>query len=599
MPVLETLQTAPTSESDANQKPSVWMKIRRFFQKIAAYNETISGYESASNASITDPATAHMHWGISLAEKGDLQEAIEKFQQAATINPKQAEIFCNWGVALAKQKQLIEASVQLRKAVDLEPDRAAYQVLLGATLVEQGFMDEGASHYREAILLKPNHTEPWLNWAIALARSNQFSAAIEKLEMVVLKQATHSQAYYLWGAILAEQHQYEAAKIKFLDCLKFQTNHAEATYLLALCYNRLGEFEAGLDCSNKALALHPEKAECYLTKGDCLANLTRFDEAVEYYDLALALNPKLPDVYLSLGQVFCQQDKRDDAYTYFKQAEQLNPQLPALQRVWGLSLLECQRNEEALERLVRACNGKASDGFAATSLGLTIAQLRLGKLEEAHNTAVEALSQFPTHVGLWHAKGCLAVKQSGLTEAQHWFKEALKLQPDFIQSQLNLAICQLQEGDTAEVVRKLRALYRTKQATSALVVTYYGLALMASGDLQEAELKFKQALALDAGYTKAMAGLVMLYVQKEIEVDALQQFMIQIEDNQLGCVPACWLWAKAIVNAYLSQKLGTETVAQAGRLQWEALQQAETWLKPISFEACLSITPWRLWLLEP
>ena len=208
--------------------------------------------------------------------------------------------------------------------------------------------------------------------------------------MVILKQSTHSQAYYLWGAILAEQHQYEAAKAKFLDCLKFQTNHAEATYLLALCYNRLGEFEAGLDFSTKALALHSEKAECYLTKGDCLANLTRFDEALEYYDLALALNPKLADVYLSLGQVYCQQGNREEAHRYFKQAENLQPQLPALHRVWGLSLLECYANEEALEKLETACKGGFTDGFAATSLGLSIAQLRLGKLNEASNTAVEA-----------------------------------------------------------------------------------------------------------------------------------------------------------------------------------------------------------------
>ena len=596
---MSSLETTLTIETNSVKKPSLWAKIQRFFEKIASYNETISSYETASSSSITDPATAHMHWGISLAEKGELQAAIEKFQPAATINPAQAEIFCNWGVALAKQKQLPEAAEQLQKAVYLEPERAAYHVLLGATLVEQGLLEAGAIHYREAIILKPNHTEPWLNWAIALARSNYFEPAIEKLDMVLQKQATHSQAFYLWGAILAEQHEYEAAKAKFLDCLKFQANHAEATYLLALCYNRLGEFEAGLDYATKALALNAEKAECYLTKGDCLANLTRFDEAVEYYDLALALNPKLPDVYLSLGQVYCQQGNRNDAYTYFQQAETLSPQLPALHRVWGLSLLECQRNQEALDRLILACNGKTFDGFAATSLGITIAQLRLGKLDEANNTAVEALSHFPTHVGLWHAKGCLAVKQSGLNEAQHWFKEALKLQPDFIQSQLNLAICQLQEGEYTEVVRKLRALYRVKQESSPLVVTYYGLALMASGDLTEAEVKFKQALALDAGYTKAMAGLIMLYVQKDIEAEPLQQFMVQIEDEALAFPPACWLWAKSLANLQIAKKLEAETFQQAGNSLWEQLQQTEPWLKQTPFAACETITPWRLWLLEP
>jgi protein O-GlcNAc transferase len=596
MPILETHLNTPNT---LKKKPSIWAKIHRFFLQIASYNDAIQQYETASGSNPTDPATAHMHWGITLAEKGQLQEAIEKFQQAASMSPNQAEIFCNWGVALAKQKQLTEATVQLQKAVALEPDRAAYHVLLGATLIEQGLLEEGACHYREAIMLKPNHIEPWLNWAIALARSNQFALAIEKLEMVVIKQSTHSQAYYLWGAILTEQHQYEAAKLKFLTCLKFQNNHAEATYLLALCYNRLGDFEAGLDFSTKAVALQPEKAHCYLTKGDCLANLNRFDEAIEYYDLALALNPKLADVYLSLGQVYCQQGNPTDAYAYFEQAEQLHPQLPALHRVWGLSLLEIYRNEEALEKLEIACKQGFSDEFAATALGLTIAQFRLAQYEVANNTAVEALVQFPTHVGLWHVKGCLAMKQSGLEEAKHWFKEALKRDPDFIQSHLNLSICQLQEGDITEVVRKLRALYRIKQETSPLVVTYYGLALMASGDWQEAEVKFKQALALDSGYTKALTALVMLYVEQGISAEALQQFMLQIDDVQLTHCPAYWLWAKALANYHLASQLSAETFRQAGQQQWGQLQQREPWLKPTAFDQCLSIVPWRLWLLEP
>ena len=313
----------------------------------------------------------------------------------------------------------------------------------------------------------------------------------------------------------------------------------------------------------------------------------------------MALNPKLADVYLSLGQVYCQQGNREEAHRYFKQAENLQPQLPALHRVWGLSLLECYANEEALEKLETACKGGFTDGFAATSLGLSIAQLRLGKLNEASNTAVEALTQFPSHVGLWHLKGCLAIKQSGLQEAQHWFREALKLQPDFIQSQLNLAICQLQEGDVTEVVRKLRALYRTHQENSPLVVTYYGLALMASGDIAEAEIKFKQALALDSGYTKAMAALVMLYIKKDVQAEALQQFMVQIEDHDLKYPPTYWVWAKVLANLHLAQQLKAETFEQAARLQWEALQQRETWLQSTPLEACLSVAPWRLWLLEP
>jgi tetratricopeptide (TPR) repeat protein len=603
-------KTTETSPLHPIQRPSWWVKIQQFFKSIATYNETISQYESASSNGVTDPATAHMHWGIQLAEAGQLAQAIEKFEQAAILNPAQAEVFCNWGVALAKQKQLPEATIQLRKAVELEPDRAAYQVLLGATLVEQGLLAEGEQHYQQAIILKPNHTEPLLNWAIALARSNYFVQAIEKLTQVLQKQPTHSQAFYLWGAILAEQQDYPTAIEKLLHCLKFQANHAEATYLLSLCYNRSGEFKLGLEAATKAITLQSEKAECFLTKGDCLANLGHFQQAIEYYDLALALNPKLPDVYLSLGQVYCQQGNPSEADIYFEQAEKLNPLLPALQRVWGISLLERHLNEAAIEKFKTACHNTGGetachDGFPETSLGLAVAQLRLGLLEQASNTTVSALIHFPDNVGLWHTKGCIASKQyqSNLTEALYCFETALTHQSDFIQAQLNLAICKLQEdsANALEVVRTLRVLYREKQQHSPLVVTYYGLALMAQGDITEAEVKFKQALTLDTGYTKAMAALLMIYVKQNIEPATLQQFMTQIEETetQQQPLPTCWLWAKALVNYHLWQTTNAEVCEQAGRVQWERLQQAEPWLKPTAFEECLTVQPWRLWLLMP
>ena len=75
--------------------------------------------------------------------------------------------------------------------------------------------------------------------------------------------------------------------------------------------------------------------------------------------------------------------------------------------------------------------------------------------------------------------------------------------------------------------------------------------------------------------------------------------MIQIEDNELTHSPAYWLWAKALVNFQLAKKLNAETFEQAGNLQWEQLQQRETWLKSTAFADCLTVTPWRLWLLEP
>src|SRR5687768_5656687 len=94
--------------------------FRKFMASISRYNEVVDAYTKASEAS-PDHAIAYVNWGIEIAQTGDLEAALAKFEQAASISPDRVEPFNNWGVALAKLGRLDEAIEKFKLALEVDP----------------------------------------------------------------------------------------------------------------------------------------------------------------------------------------------------------------------------------------------------------------------------------------------------------------------------------------------------------------------------------------------------------------------------------------------------------------------------------------------
>ena len=62
--------------------------------------------------------------GIALREQGKLDEAIEAYKKALSIQPNNANAYYNMGIALREQGKLDEAIEAYKKALSIQPDYA-------------------------------------------------------------------------------------------------------------------------------------------------------------------------------------------------------------------------------------------------------------------------------------------------------------------------------------------------------------------------------------------------------------------------------------------------------------------------------------------
>ncbi len=129
--------------------------LRKLDEAIEAYNEALSIQP--------DFADTHNNIGIILQEQGKLAEAIKAYTKALSIKPNFAEAHYNIGNALKEKGKLEEAIEAYNKVISIKPDFVEAYNNMGGVLKTQGKLDEAIDAYNKAISIKPDYAEAWNN----------------------------------------------------------------------------------------------------------------------------------------------------------------------------------------------------------------------------------------------------------------------------------------------------------------------------------------------------------------------------------------------------------------------------------------------------
>lgn len=219
-------------------------------------DEAIEHYEHALSLN-PDDALAHNNLGLMLASQGWPNEAIFHYECALSLNPEDATAHYNLGNMFKAQGRLDEAITQYERALSLNPDDARSHNNIGLVLASQGRLDEATSHYQRALSLNPD---------AANAHNNL-------------------------GNVLKAQ-------------------------------GRLDEAIAQYEC---ALSLNPGDSMTHNNLGNALRAKNRIDRAITHYERALSVDPDNTLAHKNLGSVLALQGRMVHATTHLERALSLQP----------------------------------------------------------------------------------------------------------------------------------------------------------------------------------------------------------------------------------------------------------------------------------
>jgi tetratricopeptide (TPR) repeat protein len=116
-------------------------------------SETLWTYALSNEPSLV----AYENLGMAVAERGDLQGALENFQQALQIDPNDAEVHNDMGATLIALGKTDTAIPHFREAVRNKPNLANAHYGLGYALSLQGEMGAAIQEYQTALKLNPGY----------------------------------------------------------------------------------------------------------------------------------------------------------------------------------------------------------------------------------------------------------------------------------------------------------------------------------------------------------------------------------------------------------------------------------------------------------
>jgi tetratricopeptide (TPR) repeat protein len=125
---------------------------------------------------------AHNNLGVVQFEKGNVEDAIEKYQQSLRLHPDYPEAHYNLASALLQKGYADEAIRQCEEALKIQPDEPDALIVLGNAFMAKQDADQAIVHYVRALHLRPDDSNAHYNLGTALKQKGEVERAAREYE---------------------------------------------------------------------------------------------------------------------------------------------------------------------------------------------------------------------------------------------------------------------------------------------------------------------------------------------------------------------------------------------------------------------------------
>jgi tetratricopeptide (TPR) repeat protein len=125
---------------------------------------------------------AYNNLGVVQLEKGNIDDAIDKYEQALRLHPAYPEAHYNLGSALLQKGYPDEAIRQCEEALKIQPNEPDAHIVLGNAFMAKEDVDRAIAHYMQALRIRPDDSNAHYNLAIAFQEKGETEAAAREYE---------------------------------------------------------------------------------------------------------------------------------------------------------------------------------------------------------------------------------------------------------------------------------------------------------------------------------------------------------------------------------------------------------------------------------
>ena len=412
------------------------------------------------------------------------------------------------GITLAQKGQLDQAITELETARQLLPDDPRILNTLGGLLTRKGDAGGAEKHFRRALEIEPSLDPARKSLAIVYFLGGRYGEATPHLKKLTESAATRTLAELLLGIIAAEEGRYEEAVGLLEAAASLAHQQPRAILLLARSYGETRQPEKIPPLLERLETLPTLTREEHMEAAALYANLEQDAAALRHAGAAAqrAEKPAAEDYYLGLSLLYVEQGNSEHAEEIINAGLGRLPDSYRLLVRKGAILEGASKTEEAIQTFRKAMSLEQDHQLALAGLASTLTNG--GEIEQALEILRAGTERFPDDFYLHYLRGYAL--QASLPSA---------------------------EDKAAVSAKAATALERSVELNPNHADSHHWLGkIYADSDPQKAVQSFETALRLDPSHRTSKYLLARLYLKlgKREEGRRLMAEVRQAKRNQSG-----------------------------------------------------------------
>lgn len=252
---------------------------------------------------------AHSNLGKALADRGNLDEALDCFNAGIRLNPDDLNLRLLSAAALLAQGDLDAAAAQYREAIRANANDIRAYANLAETLLRQKKADEAMAYAQAAVALRPDTAWPHYIFAWSLNETGNAAAAAGQAEAALKIEPDLREAHYQLAVARLALGNRAGADAEFQNTLRLDRRHVltlkyvNDLNVLAMERNRQGRYAEAADCATEAITIDPDLPQLHFNLGNAFYYQSKFREAEHEYREAIRLDPSYTEALNNLRAV--------------------------------------------------------------------------------------------------------------------------------------------------------------------------------------------------------------------------------------------------------------------------------------------------------
>ena len=406
--------------------------------------------------------------GIIFAREQDFPNALAAFQKSLRLAPNSTRTHVNLGNLYVAEKAPADAEKEFRTALRLAPADRDANYNLGVLLMAKGSPAEAIPCFER---IHPASVAASFNLVQAYFQTKHPAEALRRATMLSEQNKNDVQVHFTLGVLLASQNQYKSSQFELEQADALQPETFEILYNLGLAYLRSNDNSKAELTLGRALKLKPDSAEALYLLAQVYANQSRPLDALDLLVRAHKLAPQNTDIIFQMAQVSISQNYYEDAIPLLEEGLKIAPRRTDLLATLGESYFMSGQVEKAIEQFKKLIEIEPS---ARSYAFMGLPYRHLGRFDEAKEYFEKGLKLDPHNSSCLYNLGVIAAKQGDAVDAETYFEQILRTNPNFPEALLELANLRIGERKLTEAVDLLKKYVHlaTNPATG-----YYKLAM--------------------------------------------------------------------------------------------------------------------------